>query len=145
MKKFTRPETTSWLTMSVWYLRRAVLPLFRIELPCQYVGYRRHSMLEHGYLIMDYIETTEETALLSDSWDELCHDQVLRTNFLEDLSRIMLSLSRYPLARIGSWTLDNPCCPSVTRAVNFEGSKNNGLSLCPRTGTFRANTPLQKP
>jgi len=54
---------------------------------------------------MEYIGTPE-VQMLSETWDENCHYQDKRANLFRDLSRIMLSLSRAPLARIGSWTLD---------------------------------------
>ncbi|CAI7623053.1 unnamed protein product [Penicillium manginii] len=63
-------------------------------------------MLESGYLVMDYIGNSE-VQMLSETWDENRHQQDKRTNLFKGLSRIMLSLSRVPLPRIGSWTLDS--------------------------------------
>lgn len=45
--------------------------------------------------------------MLSESWEEKRQDKGQRTNLFRDLSRIILSLGRIPLARIGSFTLDN--------------------------------------
>lgn len=45
--------------------------------------------------------------MLSKSWEEKRHDRNRRTNLFRDLSRIILSLGRIPLTRIGSFTLDN--------------------------------------
>lgn len=63
-------------------------------------------MLEYGYLVMDYVGTAG-VQMLSETWDESRHHQEKRTNLFRGLSRIMLSLSRIPLPRIGSWTLDS--------------------------------------
>ena len=45
--------------------------------------------------------------MLSDEWDEHCHDSNRMVNLFRSLSRIMLSLAKVPLPRIGSWTMDN--------------------------------------
>ena len=63
-------------------------------------------MLEYGYLVMDYVGTPG-VQMLSETWDEDRHHQDKRANLFRDLSRIILSLSQTPLARIGSWTLDS--------------------------------------
>ncbi|EKV19139.1 hypothetical protein PDIG_06360 [Penicillium digitatum PHI26] len=63
-------------------------------------------MLESGYLVMDYIGNSD-VQMLSETWDEYRHQRDKRTNLFKGLSRIMLSLSRVPLPRIGSWTLDS--------------------------------------
>ncbi|OGE46481.1 hypothetical protein PENARI_c233G07215, partial [Penicillium arizonense] len=63
-------------------------------------------MLESGYLVMDYIGDSD-VQMLSETWDEHRHQRDKRMNLFKGLSRIMLSLSRVPLPRIGSWTLDS--------------------------------------
>ncbi|KAI9034908.1 uncharacterized protein KD926_005031 [Aspergillus affinis] len=63
-------------------------------------------MLKTGYLVMDYIGNSD-VQMLSETWDEHRHQRDKRTNLFKGLSRIMLSLSRVPLPRIGSWTLDS--------------------------------------
>lgn len=45
--------------------------------------------------------------MLSDTWFEKRHDTELRSNFFRDISRILLSLSRSPLPRIGSFIIDS--------------------------------------
>lgn len=101
-----RPENAPLGTRVVWHLRRAMQTLFRYTLPCRYVNYNRQNITEHGYLIMDYIETTD-TEMLSETWTSHCQDQELRSNLFRDLSRIILSLTQLPLPRIGSWTIDD--------------------------------------
>jgi hypothetical protein len=55
---------------------------------------------------MEYIEPTHGK-MLSESWEELRHDQDRRGNLFNDLSRIILSLTQFPLPRIGSFTIDD--------------------------------------
>ncbi|KAL1981215.1 hypothetical protein VTN96DRAFT_2967 [Rasamsonia emersonii] len=59
-----------------------------------------------GYLLIEYIEETRGK-MLSSTWFEKHEDVKLRTNFFRDLSRILLSLARIPLPRIGSFVVDN--------------------------------------
>lgn len=45
--------------------------------------------------------------MLSSTWSEKHGDVKLRTNFFRDLSRILLSIARIPLPRIGSFVVNN--------------------------------------
>lgn len=63
-------------------------------------------MLEGGYLVLEYMGHSD-VQMLSETWDEHRHLRDKRTNLFKELSRIMLSLSRVSLPRIGSWTLDS--------------------------------------
>lgn len=45
--------------------------------------------------------------MLSDTWTDSQHDIKLRTNLYFGLSRILLSISRIPIPRIGSFIIDN--------------------------------------
>ncbi|GIK04890.1 hypothetical protein Aspvir_008988 [Aspergillus viridinutans] len=53
-----------------------------------------------------YIEE-EQGEMLSNTWPEKQHDIRLRTNFFRDLSRIILSVTRIPLPKIGSFVIDH--------------------------------------
>jgi hypothetical protein len=59
-----------------------------------------------GYLLIEYIEE-EQGGMLSNTWPEKQHDIRLRTNFFRDLSRILLSVTRIPLPKIGSFVIDH--------------------------------------
>lgn len=59
-----------------------------------------------GYMLIEFIDETRGT-MLSNTWVEKRHDVNLRTNLFQDLSRILLSISRIPLPQIGSFTIDN--------------------------------------
>ena len=52
--------------------------------------------------------------MLSESWETLRHDQDRRANLFRDLSRIILSLDRFPFPRIGSLTIDDHGVSSLT-------------------------------
>lgn len=93
-------------TRAIWYFKRHVSWLLGFPLPCPYISHRRQLVLEHGYLVMDYIDEPE-VQMLSETWDEFPHHPDKTANFYRDLSRIMLSLSQRPLPRIGSWTIDS--------------------------------------
>lgn len=94
------------MTRMVWYLKRHISSLFGFNLPCCYIRHRRQSLLEHGYLVMDFIEG-KGIKMLSETWGEFQNCPSRRASLLRDLSRIILSLSQSPLLRIGSWTLDS--------------------------------------
>lgn len=80
---------------------------------------------------MDYIKEAE-AEMLSESWDELHHDQHLRTSLFKDLSRIILALSQMPLPRIGSWTIDERGRLLLTNrplAHHFHSLQNEGVPI----------------
>nr|POF25879.1 hypothetical protein CFP56_77645 [Quercus suber] len=79
----------------------------------RYVSVERTIALEHGYLIMDYLEH-KDGMMLSESWSEDRKSPELRQNLFRGLACIMLSLSRVPLPRIGSWTIDDQGKLSLT-------------------------------
>lgn len=63
-----------------------------------------YGVSEAGYLLIEYIEETQGT-MLSNTWSEKQTDVELRTNFFRGLSQILLSISRTPLPRIGSFII----------------------------------------
>jgi len=58
-----------------------------------------------GYLLIECIEESQGV-MLSDTWSEGQHDTELRRNFFRDFSRILLSITRTPLPRIGSFIIN---------------------------------------
>ncbi|RDL30741.1 Uncharacterized protein BP5553_10086 [Venustampulla echinocandica] len=105
-RSFTTPNKMPFHARLMWYVRRAVLSLFRYPRPCRYIGHTCPHALGVGYLIMDYIEESDGK-MLSESWEQLRHDYDRRTNLFRSLSRIILSLAQLPLPRIGSLTIDD--------------------------------------
>lgn len=57
-------------------------------------------------MLIECIEETHGT-MLSKTWLDKHQESRLRANFFRDLSRILLSISRIPLPRIGSFMIDN--------------------------------------
>ncbi|KAJ5925860.1 hypothetical protein N7454_007370 [Penicillium verhagenii] len=105
-QSFTTPQNIPLRSRITWYLKRYISWLFGYALPCNYVHHHRSVMLEDGHLVMDYIGNSE-VQMLSSTWDKDRHLQDKRKNIFRGLSRVMLSLSRVSLPKIGSWTLDS--------------------------------------
>lgn len=62
--------------------------------------------MDAGYLLIEYIEE-KQGEMLSNTWPEKQLDVKLRTNLFRDLSRILLSVTRIPLPKIGSFVIDD--------------------------------------
>ncbi|PYI11878.1 hypothetical protein BO78DRAFT_465861 [Aspergillus sclerotiicarbonarius CBS 121057] len=105
-QSFTTPENVPPGKRLVWSLKRCISWLLGRPLSCGYVEHCRSTMLETGYLVMDYVGSPE-VQMLSETWDRDRHHPEKRNNLFRGLARIMLSLSQTPLPRIGSWTLDS--------------------------------------
>ncbi len=111
---------------------------------CPYVYRHQPCTLASGYLLIDYIEE-EDGVMLSRSWEEKRHDKSRRTNLFRDMSRIILSLGRIPLARIGSFTLDNKGVLSLTNrplTLQLHSLENGGIPTnVTRNDTYTAVEP----
>ncbi|KZF25522.1 hypothetical protein L228DRAFT_255211 [Xylona heveae TC161] len=90
------------LRASVW---RFFCRLRGISGFCEYIPKRRTTFTDHGYLITDWIEG-DDVRMLSDTFFEP-HTPEQTRNLYRDMSRVMLSLSKIPQPRIGSWTLND--------------------------------------
>ena len=74
----------------------------------------------------------DDTQMLSESWDEKRHDKVRRTNLFRDLSKILISLARVPLPRIGSFTIDDKGSISLTNrplTLRLQELENEGIPI----------------
>ena len=102
-----------------WYIRlfrrcRSWLQsLFSRSTICPHVRRRQPHPLDHGYVLTDYIEEAHGT-MLSETWEQKRNDTNLRTNLFRDLSRIILSIGKVPLPRIGSFTMSDKGVLSLT-------------------------------
>ena len=108
-------------------LRRLWSSILGCPVSCRYISHRPPSTLKMGYLIMDYVE---EWRTLADTWEELRGDKDRRANLFRDLSRIMLSLGRVPLPRIGSFTINNKGVVSLTNrplTLRIQTLENEGI------------------
>lgn len=83
--------------------------------------------------------------MLSNSWEKKQQDENLRINLFRDLSRIILSLGRIPLARIGFFTLDNTGVLSLANrplTLRLQDLENCGiLTNIARGDTYTAVEP----
>ncbi|QKX62018.1 uncharacterized protein TRUGW13939_09174 [Talaromyces rugulosus] len=107
---FTRIEHLPFLSRYFHTLRRWFLQLLRLPVPLHYVRHPNKAkaldgVSEAGYLLIEGIEETQGT-MLSNTWSEKQNDVELRTNFFKSLSQILLSISRTPLPRIGSFIIN---------------------------------------
>ncbi|KAH9212706.1 hypothetical protein DL95DRAFT_391203, partial [Leptodontidium sp. 2 PMI_412] len=126
-QSFMRPGNAPFVTRIVWHLRRAISSFLGSPL--------------HGYLIMDYIESSD-AEILSETWTNLGQRQDLRDNLFRDLSRIILSLSQLPLPCIGSWTIDEQGVLTLSNRPlihQFQSLENEGIATnIARTLTYTA-------
>lgn len=90
----------------MWGIGRFLTYIFGRPLSCRYIRNKCPHDLGTGYIIIDYIEESDGKMLLT-IWEEKRHDSTRRANLFQDLSRIMLTLSRIPLPHIASFRLDD--------------------------------------
>lgn len=93
---------------------------------------------------MDCVKQNDNN-MLSDTWDEERHDKVRRGNLFRDLSKIIISLSRIPLPRIGSFTIDDQGIISLTNrplTLRLQELENEGIPIeITRQDTYTAVEP----
>lgn len=105
-------ENLPFLSRCFQYLRRRLLTWFGLPVPSSYVRHSNRTLVSFdgvigaGYLLIEKIEEARGT-MLSNTWSQKCNDTKLRHNFFRELSRILLSISRIPLPRIGSFIIDS--------------------------------------
>lgn len=126
---------------SRWFqrARRFFLAVFGFSQPSDYVHRcpSHLASLDIGYLL---IETITSGEMLSSSWDEKHHDEKLQHNLQRDVARVMLSLAKIPLPRIGSFRIDDNGYVSLVNrplSLHFAMQENEGVSVdLPRDKTF---------
>jgi len=136
---FTAPENVSFLTRLQWYTRRTFLSWLRIPAPCRYICRKYPDTLRTGYIIISYVTNG---SMLSNSWKTLRHDKNRRSNLFRGLARIILSLNKSPLPRIGSLTLDYRGVITLTNrplTLQLQSLENEGIpSSISRDSTYSA-------
>lgn len=70
----------------------------------RFFAHERTAFPDLGYLLLEHVE---DGAMLYSSWQAHRADPVRRRNLYTSLANILLDLSKAPLPRIGSWTMDN--------------------------------------
>lgn len=94
-----------------------------------------------GYMIISFIRNGQ---MLSDSWQTHLEDKGRRKTLFRDIARIMISINRIPLPRIGSLTLDDH---GFTHLVNrpltlrLQSMENEGIPVIPRDSTYSSIEP----
>ncbi|KAI2722587.1 hypothetical protein CBS147332_3516 [Penicillium roqueforti] len=108
---FTKLDQLPFLSRCFQSLRRRLLNWFCLPVLSNYILNPNQTealpgrVASAGYLLLQCIEETQGT-MLANTWSEKQQDNELRCNFLRDLSRIFLSLSKTPLPRIGSFIIN---------------------------------------
>lgn len=115
--QFTALDNEPFYIRIVWHLRNFIPWMSGLPLS-PFFAYPRRALLEHGYLLIEHVD---EGSMLSESWKDHRGDHGRRARLFRDLSRIMLSLAKVPLLRIGSWTVDDQGALSLTnRPLTFQ-------------------------
>ncbi|EEH34211.2 hypothetical protein PAAG_05260 [Paracoccidioides lutzii Pb01] len=106
-RHFTAVEHLSPFRRVFHQLRCKLRSLLGLPIPSAYIPRRNFDPSEMGpYVIVEHIKE-EDGVMLSNTWNALCSDTYLRNNLFRDLSRIILTLSRIPLPKIGSFVVDD--------------------------------------
>ena len=133
-----------WYVRLMEYFRRQLRSWFRSPPLCSYIYRYQPYSLQPGYLLIEYIEE-ENGVMLSKSWEEKRKDKSRRINLFKGLSRIMLSLGRRSLPRIGSFTLDDEGVLSLTNrplTLRLQDLENSGIPVnIARNDTYAAVEP----
>ncbi|KAJ5930962.1 hypothetical protein N7466_006455 [Penicillium verhagenii] len=106
-KSFTDPDNLPFFTRNIQRLRLWLLQILRYPVPSFYVenATKDQTLLGTPYILIEYIDPSRGK-MLSETWEEGRFNPTLRTNLFHGLSRIMLTLARIPLPKIGSFALD---------------------------------------
>lgn len=94
-----------------------------------------------GYMIISFIKSGQ---MLSNSWQTHLEDKGRRKTLFNDIARIMLSINRVPLPRIGSLTLDNDGFIQLINrplTLRLQTMENEGIATIPRTSTYGSIEP----
>ncbi|KAJ5239573.1 hypothetical protein N7468_004192 [Penicillium chermesinum] len=105
---FTSLDNLPIVIRSIEKVRRRILAWLGYAVPSRFVqiSNKAPASLSAGYILIEYIERSRGK-MLSESWEKGRHNAQLRMNLFRGLSRTLLSLTRVPLPRIGSFILDN--------------------------------------
>ncbi|KAI1962487.1 hypothetical protein LOZ58_002829 [Ophidiomyces ophidiicola] len=104
-QSFTAIENMPLIARCVQPFRCFILRMFGFPVT-KYVPYTGPCLdaLKTGYLL---VERIENGSMLSKTWKDKRDNQNLRMNFFRSLSRILLTIARVPVPRIGSFTIDH--------------------------------------
>ncbi|OAA63531.1 Aminoglycoside phosphotransferase [Niveomyces insectorum RCEF 264] len=135
-QSFTPIANGSIFVRVAWHVR-SFFAWMRGSILSPYVPYRRQSLLDVGYLLL---ERVDEGEMLSTSWKTHRSDPRRRRHLYRGLAQIMLSLSARPLPRIGSWTMDDQGVLTLTNRPlthDLHYQENMGIApVIPRHKTY---------
>ncbi|EEP82907.1 predicted protein [Uncinocarpus reesii 1704] len=115
---FCDPSFVPLWDRAKFYIRRFVnLLLKRQSDMSNFVLQKRNVVLEHGYMLIDWIEY-DDVQMLSNTF-QLPHTDLQTENLYRSMSKIMISLAKVPQPRIGSWTINNDGRISLTNRPMF--------------------------
>ncbi|KAK2764473.1 hypothetical protein FQN54_009168 [Arachnomyces sp. PD_36] len=104
-KCFVSLEHLPFLTRWREKIRRYFLSFMGYPMPSRFVQRKNSTARDLGpYLLLEWIP---EPKMLSETWKLKRTDKRLRSNLFRGIAGVMLSLSRVPLPRIGSFTIDD--------------------------------------
>lgn len=88
-----------------WRIMQVMRSWFGFPRACPYICRRDKDVLETGYTIISFVKNGQ---MLSNTWaDHLLSDKIRRHTLFGEIAKIMVSLNRVKLSRIGSLTLGN--------------------------------------
>ncbi|TQS32384.1 hypothetical protein Golomagni_07299, partial [Golovinomyces magnicellulatus] len=107
-KRFMSVDSLPCFKRTFQRVRRWILQWLGYEAPTRFVlEQAKPSPLSNmPYILIEYIKP-EKGQMLLHTWEEGRHDPELRSNFYRSLSKIMVSLAKVPLPRIGSFIIDD--------------------------------------
>ncbi|KAL4948359.1 hypothetical protein BDW69DRAFT_94574 [Aspergillus filifer] len=142
---FTRLQILPFFTRCFASIRRKLLAFLGKPTPTQYVRHQPPSsipssrIMGSGYLLIEYIED-EQGEMLSKSWSEKHHEAELRMNLFQSLSRILLSITRIRLSKIGSFVIDQSgflCLANRPLSLEIQDLENEKIpTSIPRGCTY---------
>ncbi|KAI1946120.1 hypothetical protein LOZ53_003180 [Ophidiomyces ophidiicola] len=141
---FTELDTLPFLMRGFFKIKNFLRSLFRLPLPSKYVRHQPRLALQTdegrlSYMLLEYIEDTTGE-MLSATWKDKQNDAELRANLFRGISRILLSITRIKLPKIGSFTMDNKGYISLTnRPLTYQMLEAENESIptdIPRDRTY---------
>lgn len=123
-----------------WYIRSFVSWMLGNPARSGYALHSHGQKLTSGYLLLDYVQDGQ---MLSETWDSGRDDKTRRAALFGGLARIILTLAKVPLPRIGSLTMDNKGVVTLTNRPlkrQLHQLENLGISTdIPRDKTYISN------
>ncbi|KAG6003912.1 hypothetical protein E4U21_001590 [Claviceps maximensis] len=110
---FTTESQLPWQSRLPRALLRWFRSFFRLPSLSQYAPMSIPAQLSSQYMLMEFIGP-DTGRLLSDSWNEHGDDLLRRRRLFRGIAHIVLSLSRIPQPRIGSFKFHDDCSITLT-------------------------------